>query len=171
MCPDLCNNKLELKRQPCAQNFYEQDQHQSMLENTQMTEITPYLYLGNEMDAMNVTRLMQHGVYYILNVTKNVPFYEHSSQQQQQQPTNADDSTTTNNASKFVFKRIPVNDCISQNLKDYFDEAFEFIGKSLRTEEDFRESIETNSSKLLISTIRYKIQLINNMSLWSLEVK
>jgi hypothetical protein len=168
MCPDLCNNKLELKRQPCAQNFYEQDQHQSMLENTQMTEITPYLYLGNEMDAMNVTRLMQHGVYYILNVTKNVPFYEHSSQQQQQQPTNADDSTTTtttNNASKFVFKRIPVNDCISQNLKDYFDEAFEFIGKSLRTEEDFRESIETNSSILLISTIRYKIQLINNVSL------
>ena len=167
MCPDLCNNKLELKRPTCAQNFYEQDQHQSMLENTQMTEITPYLYLGNEMDAMNVTRLMQHGVYYILNVTKNVPFYEHSSQQQQ--PTNnADDSTTTtttNNASKFVFKRIPVNDCISQNLKDYFDEAFEFIGKSLRTEEDFRESIETNSSILLISTIRYKIQLISNVPL------
>lgn len=142
MCPDLCNNKLELKRPTCAQNFYEQDQHQSMLENTQMTEITPYLYLGNEMDAMNVTRLMQHGVYYILNVTKNVPFYEHSSQQQQ--PTNnADDSTTTttttNNASKFVFKRIPVNDCISQNLKDYFDEAFEFIDEAKR-----------NNSKVLV---------------------
>lgn len=125
MCPDLCNNKSELRKTLYNNaQFYEQqhDQHQSVIENMQMTEITPYLYLGNELDAKNVQKLTQLGVLYILNVTKNIPFYD------QPTTTTTCSSSSSSNSSKFVFKRIPVNDCLNQNLKEYFEEAFDFIG-------------------------------------------
>ena len=70
-----------------------------------------YLYLGNECDAKNISILEKNEILYILNVTKNIPFYE------------------SNNGSKFfVSKRIAVNDNGNQSLKDHFEDAFEFIG-------------------------------------------
>lgn len=71
--------------------------------------------IGNESDARNVARLEKEGIYYVLNVTKNIPFY--------------DDLVPPCAKSKFVFKRIGVNDSCDQNLRKHFDEAIEFIGK------------------------------------------
>jgi hypothetical protein len=68
-----------------------------------------YLYLGNECDAKSINVLEKNEIFYILNVTKNIPFYE-------------------SNSGKFVSKRIAVNDNGNQNLKDHFEDAFEFIG-------------------------------------------
>lgn len=121
--PQMCKSKkAEVRSNQVNSHYYdEQDQNQSVLENANMTEITPYLYLGNEVDAKNTQRLAQMGIHYVLNVTKNIPFYENPTsckQQQQQQQ-------------QFTFKRIPVNDCINQNLREYFDEAIDFIGKWL----------------------------------------
>lgn len=165
MCPDLCRSELKKSNVCSASSFYYeqlQDQHQSMIDNTQMTEITPYLYLGNEMDAKNVTKLAQMGIFHILNVTKNIPFYDLPSSTDHQQPSSdssaspspsssptsslcstssssssgveSNTTTTTTTTSKFVFKRISVNDSFNQSLKEYFDETFEFIGKTFRRE-------------------------------------
>lgn len=114
--PEHCVNKIVDNR-----NFYcgQEDQHQSAIENATITEITPYLYLGNECDAKNVASLEKKGISAILNVTKNIPFYNHSV-------------TSIN-------KRISVNDCSTQNLKEHFDEAIDFI-----------EQARLNNSKVLV---------------------
>jgi hypothetical protein len=66
---------------------------------------------GNELDAKNETQLEKNGIYYVLNVTKNVPFYNKILK------------------SKLKTKRIAINDDhSSHNFKDYFKEAFDFIG-------------------------------------------
>ena len=72
-------------------------------------------HTGNEIDAKNCDSLARKGIFYILNVTKNVPFY---------------DCTNSNGSGlpKFITKRIAVNDCENQNLKNHFEEASEFIG-------------------------------------------
>jgi hypothetical protein len=93
------------------------DQQQSAIENAVMNQIMPHLYLGNEMDAQNLKKLSEEGVYYIMNVTKNIPFY--------------DNQLTPELKRKFVFKRVGVNDCLNQNLKVHFQEAIDFIGKQV----------------------------------------
>jgi len=109
LCPEFCvnkeaqiNNNFKCIRD--IQPSFECDLRQSDIENALMTQILSFLYLGNELDAKNINKLEQDEVYYILNVTKNIPFYE-----------------TTNK--KFKLKRIAVNDNETQNLKDYFEEA------------------------------------------------
>ena len=111
--PSLCvlKEKSEKLLNAVFCDAQQQDQSQAAIENAVMNEIVPHLYLGNEMDAKNESKLEEKGIHYILNVTKNIPFYTN--------PANA----------KFVHKRIAVNDCVSQNLKQHFDEAIQFIGK------------------------------------------
>jgi dual specificity MAP kinase phosphatase len=130
MCPDLCRSETELKNNLINSHYYEQqaDQHQHSIDNAIMTEITPFLYLGNELDAKNTTKLAQLGVFHILNVTRNIPFYD------DHQPIPATSTTTT---SPFVYKRIPVNDSINQNLREYFEEAIDFIGKRQALKKSF----------------------------------
>lgn len=70
--------------------------------------ILPFLYLGNERDA-DYTRLKELDISYVLNVTSHIP----SSTQQE----------------GITYKRLPAADNCHQNLKQYFEEAFEFIGK------------------------------------------
>jgi len=72
---------------------------------------------GNESDAKNCENLEKKGIYYILNVTKNIPFY------------NLTNSKSADAGRPFVHKRIAVNDCENQNLKNHFGEASHFIGK------------------------------------------
>lgn len=96
------------------------DQNQSAIDSALMTPITSFLYLGNERDAADGAALERAGIRYILNLTCNVPFY--------------------NTANKnYVFKRIAVNDCHSQNLQQFFTEAFDFI-----------EEARANKSKVLV---------------------
>ena len=71
------------------------------------------------MDAKNVSKLAQNDILCILNVTKNIPFY--------------DNLLPATSSSKFTLKRIAVNDCSTQNLKSHFDEAIEFIRHAKQT--------------------------------------
>lgn len=99
------------------------DQRQSAIDNAVMTEITPYLFLGNESDAKNLDILEKKGIYYILNVTKNIPFYNSTN-------TMNSNVNNSNSSNQFCLKRIAVNDCENQNLKNHFNEAFEFIDQA-----------------------------------------
>jgi len=123
-CPELCvlkeaseQQRIFLARQKEFCCDMRDDQRQSAIDNAVMTEITPYLFLGNEIDAKNCDSLARKGIFYILNVTKNVPFY---------------DCTNSNGSGlpKFITKRIAVNDCENQNLKNHFEEASEFIDQA-----------------------------------------
>lgn len=97
-----------------------EDQRQSAIDNAVMTEIMPFLFLGNESDAKNCENLEKKGIYYILNVTKNIPFYNLTNSK----------NNDVNGTSNFVHKRIAVNDCENQNLKNHFGEASNFIDQA-----------------------------------------
>jgi dual specificity MAP kinase phosphatase len=113
MFPEFCvvkadnHHQGEAAKSRCA--FNQQDLHQSAIDNAVMTKITNHLYLGNEIDSQNVEMLEKEGIHYILNVTKNIPML---------------------NNPKFKYKRINANDCQNQNLRQHFDEAFEFIDEA-----------------------------------------
>lgn len=106
-------------------------QHQSMLysptngfpepeiEAATASQVLPFLYLGNERDAKDLARLKRLNIGYVLNVTAHVPQYF--------------------DALGIRYKRIPASDSAQQNLKQYFEEAIEYI-------DDARQ----NGSKVLI---------------------
>lgn len=118
----------------------QQDQSQAAIENAVMNEIVPHLYLGNEMDAKDESKLEKEGIHYILNVTKNIPFY------------------TNPNNSKFVHKRIAVNDCVSQNLKQHFDEAIQFIEEAKRNKSKVLVHCQAGVSRSPTIVIAYLMQ-------------
>ena len=72
-----------------------------------------------------MAKLEKEGILNILNVTKNIPFY--------------DNLLPTTSSAKFNLKRIAVNDCSNQNLKLHFDEAIDFIKQA-----------KQNNSKVLV---------------------
>jgi dual specificity MAP kinase phosphatase len=71
------------------------------------SEILPHLLIGNQRDAASRERLTELGVTHILNVTALLPLHFESD--------------------GIVYKRLPASDSGSQNLKQYFMEAIEFI--------------------------------------------
>jgi dual specificity MAP kinase phosphatase len=71
------------------------------------SEILPYLLIGNQRDAANRERLTELGVTHILNVTSQLPLHFESD--------------------GIACKRLAASDSGSQNLKQYFAEAIEFI--------------------------------------------
>ncbi|ESO12928.1 hypothetical protein HELRODRAFT_105624 [Helobdella robusta] len=73
-----------------------------------MTEILPYLYLGNEKDASDIDRLRLNNITHVLNVTSGIPMY-------------------CDAARDISGRRLPASDSGSQNIKQYFDEAIKFI--------------------------------------------
>lgn len=79
------------------------------IENAELTPILPSLYLGNEHDAEDSHLLQRLNIGYILNVTTHLPLYHYDT-------------------GFFVYKRLPATDSNKQNLRQYFEEAFEFIG-------------------------------------------
>lgn len=118
--PNWCESKKKCDSvKPDTSSSLCCDLKQSDIDDAKMNQITPYLYLGNEMDAKNEQKLVENSIYYILNVTKNIPFYASAD-------------------SKFVLKRIAVDDCGNQNLKQYFDTAIEFIGMRIFFLEEIR---------------------------------
>ncbi|GCC20179.1 dual specificity protein phosphatase 10-like [Chiloscyllium punctatum] len=78
------------------------------IENAELSPILPFLYLGNEHDAQDLVRLRQLNVGYVINVTTHLPLYH------------AQTGTVH-------YKRLPATDNSKQNLRQYFEEAFEFI--------------------------------------------
>ncbi len=68
-----------------------------------------FIFAGNERDAASLERLRTHRISHVLNVTSHVPLYWEKQ--------------------GIKYKRIPASDSGMQNLKQYFEEALEFIGK------------------------------------------
>ncbi|KRT81814.1 hypothetical protein AMK59_5008 [Oryctes borbonicus] len=71
------------------------------------SRVLPFLYLGNSRDAADLTRLQDLRTTWVLNVTSQLPGYHEEC--------------------GITYKQIPASDSGQQNLKQYFEEAFEFI--------------------------------------------
>lgn len=106
--PDLCwssRRQLEIPgRLLCSPT---NDTVEPEIETATVSQVLPFLYLGNERDAAELERLRRHNITYVLNVTAHVPQYWH--------------------AHGIRYKRIPASDSAQQNLKQYFEEAIEYI--------------------------------------------
>lgn len=78
-------------------------------ENAVVSPILPFLYLGNEKDAQDQDLLRRLNIGYVVNVTTHLPLYHVKS--------------------GLRYKRLPATDNSKQNLRQYFEEGFEFIGR------------------------------------------
>ncbi|XP_051952241.1 dual specificity protein phosphatase 10 [Xyrauchen texanus] len=78
------------------------------IENAELTAILPFLFLGNERDAQDLEQMQRMNIGYILNVTTHLPLFHYDQ-------------------GHFNYKRLPATDSNKQNLRQYFEEAFEFI--------------------------------------------
>lgn len=78
------------------------------IENAELTAVLPFLYLGNERDAQDLELLQRLDIGFVLNVTTHLPLYHYD-------------------IARFCYKRLPATDSNKQNLRQYFEEAFEFI--------------------------------------------
>lgn len=77
------------------------------IENHPATQVTPFLFLGNMTDAADPNTLTRLGIDHVLNVTAVTPTYQQSP--------------------NINYKQLLAADNGSQNIKQYFDEAFTFI--------------------------------------------
>lgn len=78
-------------------------------ENAVVSPILPFLFLGNERDAQDLDLLLRLNIGYVVNVTTHLPLYHVNS--------------------GLRYKRLPATDNSKQNLRQYFEEVFEFIGE------------------------------------------
>lgn len=77
-----------------------------------MDKMISRLYLGNDMVSQDLALLTENKITHILNLTTNVP----------------------NRFEHITYKKIIMLDIASQNIRQYFDESFEFIDESLKDE-------------------------------------
>merc|ERR1719150_2761689 len=77
------------------------------IENHPATQVLPHLFLGNMKDASDVAILHGLGVGYVLNVTSKPPSYKMDP--------------------GIIYKQLVADDNGLQNLRQFFEEAFEFI--------------------------------------------
>ncbi|KAJ8255082.1 hypothetical protein GJAV_G00200730 [Gymnothorax javanicus] len=78
------------------------------VENAALSPILPFLFLGNERDARDLELLLRLNISFVVNVTTHLPLYH--------LPTGL-----------VHYKRLPATDSSKQNLRQYFEEVFEFI--------------------------------------------
>uniref|UniRef100_A0A4W5MTW2 protein-tyrosine-phosphatase n=1 Tax=Hucho hucho TaxID=62062 RepID=A0A4W5MTW2_9TELE len=78
------------------------------VENAVVSPILPFLFLGNERDAQDLDLLLRLNIGYVVNVTTHLPLYHLGS-------------------GLIRYKRLPATDNSKQNLRQYFEEVFEFI--------------------------------------------
>ncbi|XP_039625014.1 dual specificity protein phosphatase 10 [Polypterus senegalus] len=78
------------------------------IENAELSPILPFLFLGNESDAQDLDRMLRLNIAYVVNVTTHLPLYHLET-------------------GLVRYKRLPATDNSKQNLRQYFEEAFEFI--------------------------------------------
>ena len=79
------------------------------IDNHPASRVLPFLYLGNGRDAADLSLLRGLGADRVLNVTSQLPGYHEER--------------------GITYRQIPASDSGHQNLKQYFEEAFDFIGK------------------------------------------
>ncbi|MEQ2306811.1 hypothetical protein AMECASPLE_012047 [Ameca splendens] len=82
-------------------------------ENAVISPILPFLFLGNERDAQDLDLLLRLNIGYVVNVTTHLPLYH------------------TNSGLRY--KRLPATDNSKQNLRQYFEEVFEFIEEAYQS--------------------------------------
>ncbi|XP_049804728.1 dual specificity protein phosphatase 10 [Schistocerca nitens] len=104
----LCENALL-----CADGDAESSSAAERVEEAPASRVLPFLVLGNARDAQNLDCLRRLGVTRVLNVT-----------QQLQPPPAAPDIS---------YKQLPAADSTHQNIKQYFEEAFDFIEEARKT--------------------------------------
>jgi len=80
------------------------------IENHPATQVLPHLYLGNMRDASDVTSLSRLNIRYVLNVTAKPPSYHLPP--------------------GFHYKHLEAADNGLQNLRQFFEEAFNFIDEA-----------------------------------------
>ncbi|KAG7223369.1 hypothetical protein INR49_015725 [Caranx melampygus] len=82
-------------------------------ENAVVSPILPFLFLGNERDAQDLDLLLRLNIGYVVNVTTHLPLYHVNS--------------------GLRYKRLPATDNSKQNLRQYFEEVFEFIEEAYQS--------------------------------------
>uniref|UniRef100_A0A8D3BCE4 protein-tyrosine-phosphatase n=1 Tax=Scophthalmus maximus TaxID=52904 RepID=A0A8D3BCE4_SCOMX len=82
-------------------------------ENAVVSAILPFLFLGNERDAQDLDLLLRLNIGYVVNVTTHLPLYHVNS--------------------GLRYKRLPATDNSKQNLRQYFEEVFEFIEEAYQS--------------------------------------
>jgi protein tyrosine phosphatase (PTP) superfamily phosphohydrolase (DUF442 family) len=110
--PHLIECTVETPRDKCEQDHIPPSPDTIDKENINMTEILPHIFVGNILDAQNFDRLNQNGITHIINSTPDLPFFWEK---------------------KYKYLRVDVLDLPSQNIRKYFDTAFQFIDEALRT--------------------------------------
>ncbi|KAJ1157738.1 hypothetical protein NDU88_010438 [Pleurodeles waltl] len=112
---NLCDNSLQLQECPdgggalMVPSILPQSIPSTPdIENAELTSILPFLFLGNEHDAQDLETMQRMNIEYIVNVTTHLPLYHYEK-------------------GIFNYKRLPATDSNKQNLRQYFEEAFEFI--------------------------------------------
>lgn len=78
------------------------------LEKAELSLILPFLFLGNEKDAQDLACMITLNIGHVLNITTHLPLYHADS-------------------GALRYKRLPATDNSKQDLRQYFEEAFEFI--------------------------------------------
>ncbi|CAF0934138.1 unnamed protein product [Didymodactylos carnosus] len=107
----------------------------SDIENFQLSEIIPGLYLGNENDAKNYGILEKNNIKSIINVTTCVPCHFESA---------------------INYLRLACLDICSTNLFDYFnDQTFQFIQNSLNSNKNVLIHCQAGISRSPTITIAY----------------
>lgn len=101
--PDLCEESLKRN----VSHHSVEGEGSAGIEDTTVTQVLPYLYLGNARDAQDIALLQTLGIRKVLNVTSRAVMYH----------------TTSN----IICKTLPALDDGHQNLRQYFHEAIEFI--------------------------------------------
>uniref|UniRef100_A0A6A7G074 protein-tyrosine-phosphatase n=1 Tax=Hirondellea gigas TaxID=1518452 RepID=A0A6A7G074_9CRUS len=90
-----------------AGSFASSPDSEEAIERASVTQVLPYLYLGNAKDSQNIELLQALGVSRVLNVTSRVPGYREET--------------------GVLCKTLPALDNGHQNLRQYFPEAIAFI--------------------------------------------
>ena len=106
--PNLCTTQQSL---PSSNNGAALASSVPDVDGQPMTQILPHLYLGNGRDAADPSTLIRLGITRVLNVTADLPC-----------------GPVRSSPTAVIYKQLPAADSGQQNLRQYFDDAFNFIG-------------------------------------------
>lgn len=85
------------------------------IESHPPSRVLPFLYVGNARDAKDLDLLKDLGVTRVLNVTLQATIQLSGS--------------ASSDGNVIAYRQLPASDSTQQNIKQYFEEAFSFIGE------------------------------------------
>ena len=109
-------------------------------EFTNISQITPNIYLSGFMIASNKNELDKHNIKSIINCAKTLPNYF---------PDN------------FIYTHIPINDTWGQHIEQYFDNTFNVIDKSVNNNENILVHCHAGVSRSATIVIAYLMRKNN----------